>query len=207
MCNIFNVSQEHYTITTDWEGEKFAGIDIEWTYAKKHSYRTCRLSMNKYIHNLLVKFDHLKPLKPQLSPHKHREIQYGAKVQKSMEDDTSAPLDAAGIKHVQGIVRALLYYARAVYNKLLVVLNAIGTQQAAATEATAAAISQLLDYVATYPNDGTIYRSSDMILSAHSDAGFNNESKGRIRAVAHIFLSENEPEPNWNVLLLSIYTL
>ena len=99
-----------------------------------------------------------------------------------MEDDTSAPLNASGIKRVQGIVGALLYYARAVDNKLLVALNAIGTQQAAATEAAAAAISQLLDYVATYPNDGTIYRSSNMILAAHSDAGFNNESKGRSRA-------------------------
>ena len=37
-----------------------------------------------------------------------------------------------------------------------------------------------------------------MILAAHSDAGFNNESKGRSRAGAHIFLSENEPEPKWN---------
>ena len=66
------VLEEHYTITTDWEGGKFAGIDIEWNYAKKHADRTCRLSMKKYIHNLLVKFDHPKPLKPQLSPHKHQ---------------------------------------------------------------------------------------------------------------------------------------
>ena len=123
-----------------------------------------------------------------------------------MEDDTSAPLDTAGIKRVQGIVGALLYYSRAVDNKLLVALNAIGAQQAAATEATVAAISKLLDYVATYLNDSTIYRSSDMILAAHSDAGFNNESKGCIRAGAgaHIFLSENEPEPKWNVPVFTI---
>ena len=112
--------------------------------------------MKKYIHNLLVKFDHPQPLKPQLSPHKHRAIQYGAKVQKALEEDTSAPLPVTGIKRVQGIVGALLYYARAVDNTLLVALNAIGTQQAAATEATDAAVSQLLDYVATYPNDSTI---------------------------------------------------
>ena len=92
-----------------------------------------------------------------------------------------------------GHVGALLYYARAVDNKLLVALNAIGTQQAAATEATDAAVSQLLDYVATYPNDGTIYRSSDMVLTAHSNAGFNNESKGRSRVGAQIFFSENDP--------------
>ena len=72
--------EEHYTITTDWDGEKFAGIDIEWNYTKKHANRTCRLFMKKYIHNLLVKFDHPEPLKPHLSPHKHLEIQYGAKI-------------------------------------------------------------------------------------------------------------------------------
>jgi hypothetical protein len=162
--------------------------------------------MKKYIHNLLVKFDHPQPLKPQLSPHKHRAIQYGAKVQKAMEEDTGAPLNVGGVKHVQGIVGALLllYYARAVDNKLLVALNAIGTQQAKATEATDEAVSQLLDYVATYPNDGTIYRSSNMVLAAHSDAGFNNESKGRSRAGSHIFLSENDPEPKWNGPVLTV---
>ena len=31
------VLQEHYEIKTNWEGEEFAGINIEWNYAKKHS--------------------------------------------------------------------------------------------------------------------------------------------------------------------------
>ena len=34
------VLQEHYEITTDWEGEKFAGINIEWNYTMKHSERS-----------------------------------------------------------------------------------------------------------------------------------------------------------------------
>ena len=89
-------------------------------------------------------------------------------------------------------------------NKLLVALSAIGAQQSAATEQTAAAVSQLLDYVATYPADGTVYRSSGMILSAHSDAGFNNESRARSRAGAHIFLSEDDPRPRWNGAVLTV---
>ena len=89
------------------------------------------------------------PLKPQLSPYKHREIQYGAKVQTALDVDTSPPLDAKGIKRVPHIVGALFYCARAVDNKLLVALNAIGMQQSAATEQTEKAISHLLDYVAT----------------------------------------------------------
>ena len=75
---------------------------------------------------------------------------------------------------------ALLYIGRAVNNKLLSALSAIGAQQAAATEETKDAIEQLLDYVATYPDDGVLFRKSDMILAAHADAGFLNESKSRI---------------------------
>ena len=54
-------------------------------------------------------------------------------------------------------------------------LSAIGTKQAPATEETAAAIEQLLDYVATYPNDGILFRKSDTILAAQADAGFLNK--------------------------------
>ena len=99
---------------------------------------------------------------------------------------------------------ALIYVGRAFNNKLLVALSAIGAQQAAATEDSAAAIEKLLDYVATYPNDGIIFRKSDIILVAHADAGFLNESRARIRAGAHIFLSENEPEPKLNGPVLPI---
>ena len=99
---------------------------------------------------------------------------------------------------------ALLFYGRAVDNKLLVAINAIGIQQATATEATNEAVATLLDYLATYPNDGTLYHASDMVLAAHSDAGFHNESNGRSHAGAHIFLSENDPFPRWNGAILTI---
>ena len=52
---------------------------------------------------------------------------------------------------------------------------AIGAQQAAEIEETAAAIEQFLDYVATYPDYGILFRKGDMILEAHEDAGFLNE--------------------------------
>ena len=38
--------------------------------------------------------------KPQLSPHKHREIIYGPKAQITHEEDTSPPLDESGIKRI-----------------------------------------------------------------------------------------------------------
>ena len=71
----------------------------------------------------------------------------------------------------------------------------MAAQQASATQRTNEAIDQILDYCATYPADGILYRFSDMFLCAHSDAGFHNESKGRSRSGAHIFLSENDAMP------------
>ena len=58
-----------------------------------------------------------------LSPHKHHEIIYGANHQMSHIEDTSPPLDEAGIKRIQEIVGAIQFYGRAVDNKLLVTLN------------------------------------------------------------------------------------
>ena len=194
----------HYTITEDLEGRKFTGIDLKWNYNKLHSQRTCRLSMDGYIDNLFLKYGHKAPSKPQLSPYRHREINYGSKEQLVAEEDTIPKLKNDGIKRVQAIVREVFYYAREVHNRLLVGLSAIGSQQAAATGKTAAAVDQILDYLATYPNYGITYQASDIILAAHSDAGFKNESNASSRAGAHIFLSENDPTPEWNGPILTI---
>ncbi len=121
-----------------------------------------------------------------------------------MDTDTSAPLDDAGVKRIQGIIGALLYYARAVDNKLLATLSAISSQQAHATANTAKAVHQLLDYVTTYPSDGITYRASSMVLAAHSDASFLTEVGSCSRAGAHIFLSEDDPIPRDNGPLLTI---
>ena len=94
-----------YDITTDWEGTKFAVIDLTWDYHARHANWTCRISMKVYIVRVLLKYGHPIPKKPQLLPHKHREVIYGTKGQ------LSPPLDSQGTKRVQGIVRALLYYA------------------------------------------------------------------------------------------------
>ena len=198
--HLLHALKEHYKVTTDWAGSKFAGIDIAWNYSK----RTCRLSMKDYIDNLLIKYNHPKPRKPQHAPHAHREIIYGAKEQLLPEADTSPPLDEAGIKRIQGIVGSLLYYARAVDNKLLATLSAISAQQSKATKNTEKAVTQLLDYVATYPNDGITYRASNMILAAHSDASYLTEPNSRSRAGAHIFLTENDPIPRQNGLVQTI---
>ena len=160
--------------------------------------------MDAYITNRRVKFNHADPKKPQHSPYKHAPIIYGAKIQYAAKADDSAPLDKAGILRVQSIVGALLFYGCAVNNKLLVALSELGQQQASATEANNGAITQLLDYVATYPSDGISYRSRGMVLSAHSDAAYLNVTKARSQAGAHIILSENVPAPTHNGPVLTV---
>jgi hypothetical protein len=172
-------------------GNKLAGISIKWDYPG----RRCQLSMPGYIDNLLIKFKHPQPCKPRLSPYACLPISYGAKTHLTPESDTSELLDDARKHQIQEIVGSLLYYARAVDNKLLVALSAIAARQAKATVATEQAVHLLLDYVATYPNNGIVYGASNMILCAHSDAGFLNESQSCSHAGAHIFLSENDPYP------------
>jgi hypothetical protein len=89
-------------------------------------------------------------------------------------------------------------------SKLLVALSAIAACQTYATIATEQAVHLLLNYVATYPVDGIVYRSSDMVLCIHADAGFLNETNSCSRAGAHIFLLENDPFPRFNGAVLSI---
>ena len=141
--------KNHHDISQDWEGKKFSGIDLDWNYATKLCDRTCRLSMKNYMKILLVKLNHPMPRKLQLSPHKFREVKYGRETQLSHEEDTSKPLNDAGIRRFQKNVGALLWIGRAVENKLLVALSAIGYQQASAIEDTNKAIHQLLYYCAT----------------------------------------------------------
>ncbi len=160
--------------------------------------------MPGYIHNVCTRYRHLMPTKCQLSPHKHREIIFGQTTQLTHVDPYSPPLSTEGVKRIQGIIGALLYYACAVNNKLLATLSTLSSQQATATEAINAAMNQLLDYLTTYPDDGTTYCASNVILCTHANASFNNESKGRSQASAHIFISKNNPFPKHNRLILSI---
>ena len=83
-------------------------------------------------------------------------------------------------------------------------LSTIGTQKATATANTNTAITQMLDYVATYPDKGMLFREIGMVLASHADAGFLNETKARSRAGAHIFLTEDVATPPLNGEILTI---
>ena len=194
------VIEYNYKVTEDWKRDLYSGINIKWDYIK----RTYRFTMDDFIANLRVRFNHPHAAKPQHSPYKHVPIVYGAKMQYAAGPNDSTPLNTTWILHVQAIVGALLFYERAIYNKLIVALSELGQQQASATKSTNDAITQILEYVATYHVDGIIFRSSGMIMSAQSDAAYLNVRKARSWAGAHIMLSEDVPIPSYNGLILTI---
>ncbi len=68
-------------------------------------------------------------------------------------------------------------------------------------------MEMLLNYIATYPNDGIVYRASDMVLCAHADASYFNKTQSRSRAGAHIFFLEDNPSPCFNGTVLTIATI
>jgi hypothetical protein len=175
--HLIKALRENYEVTVDWEGKTFCGIHLKWMYDKK----MVDLNMPNYVAKALIKYGHKKPARPQHSPHKHTPIQYGAKTQYAIDDDTPK-LTKQQIREVQDIVGTILFYGRAVDPTLAAALSSIASQQAEATEATREACHQLLDYVATHPNATIRYLASDMILIVHSDASYLSASKARSRA-------------------------
>ena len=99
--HLLAVLRKDYKMTTDWNGTKFAGVDLDWNYAADHSERTCWLSMDGYIERVLRKQGHPMPTRAQHAPHKHREIIYGAGEQLTPKEDSSPELDDSGKKCFQ----------------------------------------------------------------------------------------------------------
>ena len=56
-----SVLKEHYKVTENWKVDLYSGINLNLRYVE----RTCRITMEDYIANLCVKFDHPQPAKPQ----------------------------------------------------------------------------------------------------------------------------------------------
>ena len=76
-------------------------------------------------------------------------------------------------------------------------LNAIGCEQAKATETTRMWSNWLLDYLATHPNAKIRYWQSDMRLIIHSDASFLVEWDAKINFGGYFYLgwNQNDDEP------------
>jgi hypothetical protein len=184
-----NVLLRNYEITTDWGGTVYSGITLKWDYDK----HTCDISMPRYVNNVLNKLIlHDNPKTPHHTPSKYVTPVYGAKMQYATQDETPL-LSAKQCTNILTITGSFLYYSRAVDPTELMPLNDIATEQTTATEKTQTSASQLLDYLATHPDDTIRFYASDMILHIHSDASYLSVSKARSRLGGLFYLGYNPP--------------
>jgi hypothetical protein len=160
-------------------------MTLDWDYQAGH----VDISMPGYIEKALQKFTHSKPTRAHHAPSKWTPINYGAPIQYADPEDTSLPLDKAGITKLQQIIGTLLYYARAVDNTMLVV--ALGTLAPAQTQATTQimdAAIHLLNYAATHPDATIRVHKSNMILYVHSNASHLSKPKAWSRVGGYFYL-------------------
>jgi hypothetical protein len=91
---LMSTLQQLYKVSTNWEGQRYCGLTLEWDYDKC----TCDISMPGYIERALQRFTHPPPTRPQHSLHAWTKPDYGAKMQYGIPSDESPPLDAADTK-------------------------------------------------------------------------------------------------------------
>jgi hypothetical protein len=115
---------------------------------------------------------------------------YGSRQQCTSHDNTPA-LDAKYVKHGQEVIGTLLYYGRA--SRPSVPLDRHNSK---VTPVTLEAITQLLNYFATYPDAIIWYNASDMLLYIESDASYLSKTKGRLRTAGYHYISSQCPKPN-----------
>lgn len=158
--------------------------------------------MQGYIKDRLHKFQHNALKRAQHAPHKWNRPNYGAKVQPTMEEDTTMPLAPADIKRIQQIVGTILYYGHKVDLTMLAALSDIGAAQAKGTKAIMAAVKQLFDYGATHPDAVLCYSASNMKLKIHSDTSYLLAPNARSMVGGYFYLGNNKPDQNPNGTIL-----
>jgi hypothetical protein len=189
-----------YKMTTDWTGNLYVGITLQWDYI----HRTVDMSMPGYVAKALQRFNVQAPNCPQHSSYEWVEPTYGQPVQLIPPADITKPLNAAGTTRLQEIIGVLLYYGRAIDNTILVALSSLAAAQTEGTLATTKAAIHLLNYAASHPNAKVRFHDSKMCLHVHSDASYLSESKARSCAGGIFFLSSfpstaaNAPPPKFN---------
>jgi hypothetical protein len=85
------------TITKDWTGNLYCGIQLDWDYVK----RTVDISMPGYVKKKLQEYGHVMKFRFQTCPYQPEPTQIGTEAQAPLPPNTWPKLDGKGIKHVQ----------------------------------------------------------------------------------------------------------
>lgn len=179
--HLVDTLKETYMLADDWAGDLYCGITLDWDYGNK----SLDISLPGYIKKVLQRFDHKPPAKPQHCPFRPHPKKYGKDSQDPLPSDETKLLDLKGVRKVQQVVGALLFYARAIDNTILPSLSTI------------ARCEELLNYCATNPNATIRYCASDMVLNIHSDASYLSATRARSQVAGYYFLgsvpTDDEP--------------
>jgi hypothetical protein len=136
--------------------------------------------MPGYINNILQKYKHQMPAKPQHCLYAPAPKQYGAKAQAHLPINVSPTLSPDKIKEIQQVISSILYYACAIDITVLMALSLIAIKQSKGTEKA--------KQLATYPTAKIQFHSSDMVMNVHLDALYLLEADACSRACGHFFM-------------------
>ncbi len=114
----------YYKCSCDWKGEQYCGLTLKWDYKGKKVH----VSMPGYVTKALTRFQHPPPIKSQDQPYLHTKPNYGAKTQHATAEDTTPPLNKAGIKFIQEVCGVFLFLAHGDDGGLLPALSALASQ-------------------------------------------------------------------------------
>ena len=185
--HLINAIKASYPVKVDWTGSKYIGIDLKWNYEKGEVI----LSMKGYVIKALKEFRHIPPNKSFDAPAKYHQPEFGQKLQYQREDK-STPLSPKQIRAIQEACGKFLYTSRAIDATMAHTLNELSIAATKGTQETQAALEYFLNYCATHPEAEIIYRASDMILSADSDAAYQVAPKSRSRASGYHYLGDKD---------------
>ena len=167
---------------------------MDWHYKDRY----VNVSMPGYIYKALARFNHTKPTRFQHTPHQWNEPIHGQQVQYTTEEDKSEKLDAKGKKLVQKLVGTFLYYGWALETPTLMVLNNIGTQQAALTQNTLKETEWLMDFLTRHPEAKIRFFAGNIQLAVDSDASYLVAPWAKSRYAGHFYLKSHPHPKNYN---------
>ena len=178
-----------YPFKVDWDAKQYIGIDLEFEYTTGN--RHVILSMKGYVKQALTEFKHIHPTQHYYGPSKVEDPIYGRKVQYA-KTDTSGTLGPKDIKRIQQVTGKFLYYGRVIDDTIMHAMNHIASSKK--SKDTLEATEYFLNYMASNPDGQLIYRESDMILQADSDAAYLVAEEARSRAGGFIYLSNKDQQ-------------
>jgi hypothetical protein len=166
--------KKNYDISSDWKGNAYCGLKIDWDYTSMHGY--IKSALHKYQYPATDRAEH--------APHKWNLPVYGANTKYIEDGEEILDLSPKDANRLQQRGCTLLYYDRAVDPTLIMPVNVLASEQTRATADTAVKIIKLLNYCTTHPEATLQYHASDMILNIHTNSSYLSERETKSRAGA-----------------------